>query len=181
MVNQSLKENGSHYIADCIKNFEKLKGLADRAVAQLEDYQIHFVIDNESNSVAVIMKHMSGNMISRWTDFLNSDGEKAERNRDEEFIDRNSSKIEVIEYWEKGWNTVFDTLKRLNEDDLMKTVYIRAEPHTVIEAINRQLTHYSYHVGQIVFLSKHIKGKFWQTLSIPKGKSDDFNRSKFGK
>lgn len=181
MVNQSLKETGSHYITDCIKNFEKLKVLADSAVAQLEDYQIHFVINNESNSVAVIMKHMSGNMISRWTDFLNSDGEKAERNRDEEFIDRNSSKIEVIEYWEKGWNTLFDTLKSLKEDDVMKTVYIRAEPHTVIEAINRQLTHYSYHVGQIVFLSKHIKGKIWQTLSIPKGKSDDFNRSKFGK
>ena len=124
---------------------------------------------------------MSGNMISRWTDFLISDGEKAERNRDEEFIDRNLSKIEVIEFWEKGWNTVFDTLKRLNEDDLMKTVRIRAEPHTVVESINRQLTHYAYHVGQIVFLSKHIKGKHWQTLSIPKGKSEDFNRTKFWK
>lgn len=124
---------------------------------------------------------MSGNMISRWSDFLNSDGEKPERNRDEEFIDRNASKIEIIEYWEKGWNTVFDTLKSLNEDDLMKTVYIRAEAHTVIEAINRQLTHYAYHVGQIIFLSKHINGKYWQTLSIPKGKSKDFNRSKFGK
>jgi len=180
-VNQSQKEIGSHYITNCIRNLEKLKSLADHALAQLEDDQIHFVIDNESNSVAVIMKHISGNMISRWTDFLNSDGEKAERNRDEEFIDRNTSKIQVIEYWEKGWRNAFETLKSLNEDDLMKTVYIRAEPHTVVEAINRQLTHYAYHVGQIVFLSKHIKGKYWQTLSIPKGKSEDFNRSKFRK
>jgi hypothetical protein len=181
MTNQTKTNSGSHYIGDCIINFEKLKNLAGKAVSQLDENQIHISLDSESNSAAVIMRHMSGNMISRWTDFLNSDGEKPNRNRDEEFVDSSASKSDVLQNWEKGWDILFSTLKRLTEDDLMKTVYIRSEPHTVIEAINRQLTHYAYHVGQIVFLSKYIKGKDWQTLSIPRGKSEEFNKTKFSK
>lgn len=178
---QPNQSNGSFYLAECIKNFKSLKSLGDRAVSQLDDKQIHFTVDSESNSIAVIMKHLSGNMISRWTDFLTSDGEKPDRNRDEEFIDKEAPIKEILNYWEKGWECMFGSIASLTEDDLLNVIYIRAEPHNVISAINRQLSHYAYHIGQIVFLAKHIKGKDWQTLSIPKGKSEEFNKTKFGK
>jgi hypothetical protein len=124
------------------------------------------------------MKHMAGNMLSRWTDFLTTDGEKKNRNRDGEFIDEFKNHEELLAFWEEGWKCLFDAVETLNIDDLNKTVYIRNEPHSVIEALNRQLSHYAYHTGQIVFLAKLIKSNNWKTLSIPKGKSGDFNKSK---
>ena len=126
------------------------------------------------NNVAVIVKHVSGNMISRWTDFLTSDGEKSDRNRDQEFIDTLSTKNELLIAWEKGWATLFNTLNNLNAQDLLTTVYIREEGHTVLEAIERQLAHYSYHIGQLVFIGKQVKGESWESLSIPKRESEAY-------
>jgi hypothetical protein len=168
--------DSKHYLEDALDNLRKLKNLADKALTQVDKDDFFTVIDAESNSIAIILKHMAGNMRSRWTDFLSSDGEKPDRNRDSEFIiERSESKTEILLKWENGWDCVFDAIESLGPDDLNKTVYIRNEPHSVIQAINRQLSHYAYHVGQIVFLAKHFKTINWRSLSIPKGKSDQFN------
>lgn len=134
-----------------------------------------------SNSVAIIVKHMAGNMLSRWTDIFNTDGEKEWRNRDAEFVNDINSRSELMELWAKGWNCVFDTLNSLQDPDLERTIYIRNEPHTVMEAINRQLTHYASHVGQIIYIGKMVSDANWESLSIPKNKSADFNNEMFSK
>ena len=144
---------------------------------QLDDEQFFVTLDAESNSVAILVRHLAGNMRSRWDDFLNSDGEKPDRHRDREFIiDADTKRAEVIEWWERGWRYVFDAVEALRPEDVMRTVTIRREPHTVLQAISRQLGHYAGHVGQIVFLAKHLKSAEWKTLSVPRGQSEQFNR-----
>jgi uncharacterized damage-inducible protein DinB len=165
---------GNEYLKVVLKGFKSTKDLGDKTIHQLSEDDIHWHSNDESNSVAVIVKHVSGNMISRWSDFLTSDGEKSYRNRDEEFVNTISSKEALISVWEKGWHTLLDTLSNLREEDLLKTIYIRSEGHTVIEAIERQMAHYAYHVGQIVYIGKQLKDKEWQTLSIPRGQSDEY-------
>jgi len=173
-MNQELAQ---HYLADAITTFGAYKKLAEKALAQLRDEEYFMALDEESNSVAVIMKHLAGNMLSRWTDFLTTDGEKPERNRDMEFvIEPRTSKSEVIDYWERGWQRTFETLAALQPEDLLRTVMIRGEAHTVVRSIDRQLAHYPYHIGQIVFLAKHFRSADWKSLSIPKNKSAEFNQ-----
>src|SRR6478609_1406431 len=164
-MQQQIIEN---YLSDSILSFRNAKKMAERAIEQVSDDEFFRQIDEESNSLAVIVKHIAGNARSRWSDFLNSDGEKPDRNRDTEFEMMEDTRESLMEFWESGWRTVFDALEPLTAADLAKTVTIRGEPHTVVEAINRQLTHYSYHVGQIVFLAKHLKSSEWRTLSIPR-------------
>ena len=165
---------GKEYLKVVLKGFESTKALGDKTIEQLSEDDLHWQFNEESNSVAVIVKHLSGNMISRWTDFLTSDGEKPNRNRDEEFEDTISSKEALIALWEQGWHTLLDTLRTLREEDLVKTIYIRSEAHTVMEAIERQMAHYAYHVGQIVYIGKQLKNREWQTLSIPRGQSEQY-------
>jgi hypothetical protein len=161
-----------HFLENTIGVFRNYRALAEKSFDQLEnDKDFHYAPDGESNSIAVIIKHMSGNMISRWTDFLTTDGEKPNRNRDGEFIDGQETKAQLLELWNKGWKVFMDTLESLKAEDLMKTVTIRGEGLTVTQALNRQTAHYAYHVGQIVFLAKHIKNADWKSLSIPKNKS----------
>lgn len=167
---------GSEYLLAVKKRFESMKALGDKTFNQLSEEDIHWTLNEESNSIAIIGKHMSGNMISRWTDFLTSDGEKLNRNRDSEFEDNNITKRNLQSMWENGWHVLMKALNELKEEDLLKIVYIRGEDHSVIEAIERQLAHQSYHVGQIVYIGKLIKNKEWKNLSIPKGKSDDYLR-----
>ncbi len=166
------------YIQSAVKRFKYYKELADKTFVQLEEKDFNFQPDSESNSIAVIIRHMSGNMISRWTNFLTEDGEKSWRKRDDEFAVHSFTKQQLLEEWEKGWKVMLDVLEHLTEDDLVKTIYIRHEPHIVIDAINRQLSHYPYHVGQIVYIGKMIKRASWKSLSIEKGKSADFNERK---
>src|SRR5438309_254987 len=174
MNDQSLAQ---HYLDDALRRFRDYKKLAERAFAQISDEEFFRTLDEESNSIAVNMKHMAGNMISRWTDFLTTDGEKPERNRDIEFVMLpGTSKDDILAYWEKGWKCVFEAVGPLQPEDLMRTIKIRGQDHTVIQAINRQLAHYAYHVGQIVFLAKHFKASDWQSLSVPKNKSEEFNK-----
>ena len=164
------------YIDEAFRSLRGHKRLADGAIAQLSDEQFFAVPDPESNSIAIIVKHLAGNMRSRFTDFLTSDGEKSDRNRDHEFLtDNNAGREELLSSWEQNWQLVFETLNSLHPGDLERTVTIRAEPHSVLQAINRQVVHYAYHVGQIVLLAKHWKGAEWQTLSIPKGQSEQAN------
>jgi hypothetical protein len=165
-----------HYIENVTAEFRGLKRLADKAAAQVNDEEFFRAIDPESNSVALIMKHVAGNMRSRWTDFLTGDGEKPDRRRDSEFLIEGEDRRAIEEKWEAGWRTLFDALAQLGPDDLMRDVIIRREPHTVVEAVNRQLTHYGEHVGQIIFLAKHLKSSDWKTLSIPRGLSEAFNK-----
>jgi hypothetical protein len=173
MATQSI---GQHYLEDALKTFRDYKKLGERAFAQLDDEDFFRTIDNESNSIAVIMKHLAGNMISRWSDFLTTDGEKPERNRDMEFVMLpETTKDDMLAYWEKGWRCTFDAIEPLNADDLLRTVTIRGQDHTVIQAITRQVAHYANHVGQIVYLAKHLKAGAWQSLSVPKNKSAEFN------
>jgi hypothetical protein len=168
----------THYLEDSIASLRAYKKLADKAIDQLKDDEFFVTLDEEGNSVAVIMKHMAGNMFSRWTDFLTTDGEKPDRNRDLEFvIEANAGKEDVVGYWEKGWQRVFEALEPLQAEDLGKTVFIRGEEHTVIQAINRQLMHYANHIGQIVFLAKHFRSSEWKSLSIPRNRSAEFNAS----
>jgi hypothetical protein len=167
---------GNVYLRVVVERFKSVKTLGDKTIEQLSEQDIHWTYNQESNSVAVIVKHLSGNMISRWTDFLTSDGEKENRNRDEEFIDDIFSKSELMRVWEKGWNVLIDTLTGLKEEDLLKTIKIRGEKHFVLEAIERQMTHYAYHVGQIVYIGKQLKDSEWKTLSIPRGKSEDYRK-----
>jgi hypothetical protein len=170
-----------HYLDEALHQLRKLRTQADRALAQIDDAHLFAVLGPESNSIAVIMKHVAGNMRSRWTDFLTSDGEKPDRNRDSEFeMVEADTAAHVRARWDEGWRLVLDTIGALAPTDLERTVHIRGEPHTVLEAINRQLTHYAAHVGQIVFLARHYAGPRWQTLSIPKGKSKELDVSKSG-
>ena len=170
-----------HYLEDSLRQLRKLKSLADNAIGQINEEQFFAVLDPEANSVAVIMKHMAGNMRSRWTDFLTSDGEKPNRDRDSEFVVKpGDSRANIFSAWEEGWKSVFQALSSLTPEDLGKTVRIRGEVHSVVEAINRQMTHYASHVGQIVLLAKHYAGANWQSLSIPRGKSKEFDVSKDG-
>jgi hypothetical protein len=169
------------YLDDSLHQLRKLKAQADKAIAQTDDEHLFATLDPESNSIAVLMKHMAGNMRSRWTDFLTSDGEKPDRKRDTEFELVEADTTEQVKaMWESGWSILFATLEALEPDDLQKTIAIRGEGHTVIEAINRQATHYAAHVGQIVLLAKHYAGARWQTLSIPKGRSSEFDVAKSG-
>jgi hypothetical protein len=172
---------GRHYLDDALRELRKYKAFAERAAAQVEDEAWFRTLDPESNSIALVMKHMTGNMRSRWTDFLTTDGEKPSRNRDSEFVTEDSDTAASIrERWEDGWARVFEAIEALEPADLGKTITIRGEKHTVLQAINRQLTHYASHVGQIVFLAKHLAGDRWETLSIPRGKSLQFDVSKSG-
>ena len=165
-----------NYHADAVTSFRNYKKLAERALDQMNDEEFFAEIDPESNSIAVIVKHIAGNLHSRWRDFLVSDGEKPDRDRDAEFEMIGDTRESLMEFWESGWQTLFENVEPLTEDDFSRTVAIRGEPHTVVEAINRQLTHYSYHVGQIVFLAKHLRSSEWKTLSIPRNRSAEFNR-----
>jgi hypothetical protein len=169
------------YLDDCLLQLRKLKAQADKAVEQIADEQFFAVLDPEANSIALIMKHMAGNMRSRWTEFLTSDGEKPDRDRDREFeLHATDSKAAVLAQWEDGWSRVFGAMSPLEPEDLAKSVTIRAERHSVVEAVNRQLTHYAAHVGQIVLLAKHYAGPAWHSLSIPRGKSKEFDVAKAG-
>jgi Protein of unknown function (DUF1572) len=168
-----------NYLDSAINQFEYYKKIAEKTIEQITDEQLFWQYNSESNSIANIVKHLTGNMLSRWTDFLTTDGEKTWRNRDDEFINDISTKLELMSYWNKGWNCFFDTINKLEPDDLKKIIYIRNQEHTVIEAINRQLTHYPYRVGQIVFIGKMICNNQWKSLSIPKGNSVIFNNEKF--
>ena len=157
------------YLADVVDQFRKMKKLAENALAQVSDEQLSATLDPESNSLAVIVKHMAGNLRSRFTEFLTTDGEKPDRNRDGEFeIHDRPARAAIMADWESGWRTLFDTLGGLTPGDLLRDVYIRGERHSVIQALDRQMTHHSYHVGQIVFLAKHLKSSEWKTLSIPR-------------
>jgi hypothetical protein len=158
-----------HYLDDTLLQLRKLKAQADKAMAQIDDGQFFALIDDDANSIALIVKHVAGNMRSRWTDFLTTDGEKPDRHRDTEFErDTSDTREAVLGRWDAGWNVLFTTIASLAPADLGKTVTIRNEPHTVVQAINRQLSHYAAHVGQIVLLAKHFAGPKWETLSIPK-------------
>jgi hypothetical protein len=164
------------YLQDSFGVFHYYKKLAERAMAQCPSDALFTSLDAESNSIAIIVKHMSGNMRSRWTDFLTTDGEKPDRNRDTEFEDAPKTRAELMEMWERGWKYVFDALAPLTDEDAARKITIRTEPHSVMQAINRQIAHYSYHVGQIVFLAKHLTADKWQTLTVPRKKSAEFNR-----
>jgi hypothetical protein len=161
---------------DSLELFRYYKKLGDRAIAQCPDAGLFAMLDPESNSIATIVKHMVGNMKSRWTNFLTSDGEKPDRNRDSEFETPPQTRAEIVELWDRGWKYLFDALEPLTDPDLSRTITIRSEAHSVTQAINRQIAHYSYHVGQIVFLARHFTGDKWQSLSVPKNKSGEFNK-----
>jgi len=169
----------SSYLHSAIKLFLYYQDLGNKTFAQLDDAQLFWQANAESNSIALIVQHISGNMLSRWTDFLTSDGEKPWRNRDAEFELSIKNKLELIEIWNKGWQCLFTALDHIKETDMERTVYIRNQGHTVVEAINRQLAHYSYHIGQIVFIAKILLDDHWQTLSIARGNSTSYNNDKF--
>jgi hypothetical protein len=171
----------SPILSAALDELQKIKKLADKSIEQLSDDQLHVAIDPEANSVAVLMRHMAGNMRSRWVNFLHSDGEKPDRLRDREFEDPNQSRADLIAEWEHGWKCVFEALTPLTDADLQRTVMIRNEPHSVYKAISRQVAHYAGHAYQILFLAKHLKGANWKTLSIPRGQSDEFNRRMLAK
>lgn len=168
----------NEFLVQTIAIFHSSKSLADRTFAQLSFEELTWSPNEESNSIAIIVKHMSGNMISRWTDFLTTDGEKPWRNRDTEFDANYMNKEELLQSWEKGWSVLFDTLEYLDGGDLLKTITIRGENHSVIQAIHRQISHYSTHIGQIVYIGKQIKNNNWQTLSIPRGNSQQYLEQK---
>ncbi|EDP70077.1 hypothetical protein FBALC1_11107 [Flavobacteriales bacterium ALC-1] len=169
------------YLISVIKQFEYYKSLGDKTITQISFNKLQKEFAEDSNSISIIVKHIVGNMLSRWTNFLTEDGEKTWRKRDEEFKDTYTSKEELIDSWNKGWDCLFDAIRPLSTSDLNKIIHIRNQGHTITEAINRQMMHYAYHVGQIVFLGKLIKGSEWQSLSIPKGKSKAYNKNKFEK
>lgn len=171
--------NSTNYLESITKQFQFYKMLGDKTIAQLEEKDLFWQFNPESNSIAITVNHLWGNMISRWTNFLTSDGEKEWRQRDLEFEDVIKTKGQLLEKWEAGWQCLFDALASLNDSNFETIVYIRNQGHTVMEAINRQLAHYSYHVGQIVYIGRMAKGKDWQSLSIPKGASKSFNAEKF--
>jgi len=164
------------YLEDSVALFHFYKKMAERAMEQVTDEQLFATLDEEMNSIAIIVKHMTGNMRSRWTNFLTRDGEKPDRNRDTEFVDPPATREELLKIWNEGWESVFHALDPLTDSDLERKVTIRGEPHSVMQAINRQIAHYSYHVGQIVYLGRHFAGDKWQSLTIPKRKSTEFNK-----
>jgi hypothetical protein len=169
-------ELAGHFLADALKLFRNYKELGEKAIAQVSDEELFVMLDPEANSIALIVKHLWGNMRSRWTDFLTTDGEKPDRNRDTEFeLAEPATRATVERWWTEGWQLVFAAVEPLAPEDLLRTVMIRGVPHTVVQAINRQTTHYAYHVGQIVFLAKHLRSSAWQSLSIPRGQSEKFN------
>jgi len=176
---KKFKLNMVTYLNSVIKRFEYYKTLGERTFDQLTDEQLFWCYNEESNSIATIAKHISGNMLSRWTDFLTSDGEKPWRNRESEFENDIKNRGELLVLWNKGWDCLFNALNSIGADDWQTTIYIRSEPHTVVDAINRQLAHYPYHIGQIVFIGKMLAGSSWNSLSIPRGKSEAFNSEKF--
>jgi hypothetical protein len=168
----------THYLDEARRQFRGHKRMAEAAMAQLRDEDFFATLDPESNSIAVLAKHIAGNMHSRFTDFLNSDGEKPDRFRDREFeMTASTPRAEVMKYWEQGWSIIFATVDSLTPDDVMKNVPIRGEAHTVVQALNRALAHYAQHIGQIVFLAKHLRSSEWKTLSIPRGKSEEFKKA----
>jgi len=164
------------YLEDSLELFRSYKKLGERAMEQLPEAKLFAQLDDESNSIAIIVKHMAGNMRSRWTDFLTSDGEKPDRNRESEFEDAPATREALMQLWDQGWALVFGALEPLSDADLGRTVTIRGEAHSVMQAINRQIGHYALHCGQIIFLAKHWQGADWKSLSIPRGKSAEFNR-----
>jgi Protein of unknown function (DUF1572) len=167
----------THYLEESRRQFRGLKRFGEAAMTQLHDEDFFFTLDSESNSVAILVKHLAGNMRSRFTDFLATDGEKPDRFRDREFeVTAATTRAEVMRWWEEGWAVVMATIESLKPEDVMKTVTIRNEPHTVLQALNRQIAHYSAHVAQIVFLAKHLRSSDWKTLSIPRGKSEEFKK-----
>lgn len=163
------------YIEDSLELFRYYKKLAERAMEQVPEEQLFAVLDDESNSIAIVVKHMAGNMRSRWTDFLTADGEKPDRNRDSEFVEPPATREALMALWEEGWDRVFRALTPLSDAELGRTVTIRGEAHSVMQAISRQLGHYAYHVGQIVLLAKHVASDRWQSLTVPKNRSAEFN------
>lgn len=174
--NSCMPDLASHYLDEIRRQMRGYKRLAESAFAQIDDRQFFVTLDPESNSVAILIKHMAGNMRSRFTDLLTSDGEKPDRHRDTEFeISPATTRDDLIKTWEAGWARVFDTIQSLTPDDLLRPAPIRGEPHSVLQALNRALAHYAQHGGQIVFLCKHLRSSEWQTLSVPRGKSEEFN------
>ena len=169
-------EFSTSYLRDSLSLFRYYKKLTERAMEQVTDEQLFAALDGEMNCIAIIVKHLAGNMRSRWTDFLVSDGEKPDRQRDNEFEDPPATRAALMRVWEQGWNFVFTALEPLSEADMERTVEIRGEPHAVMQAINRQIAHYAYHCGQIVFLAKHLQASHWKALTVPRGKSKDFNQ-----
>ena len=163
------------YIEDSLAVFRNYKSLGERAMQQVRDEDLFVTLDAEANSIAVVVKHMAGNMRSRWTDFLTSDGEKPDRDRDSEFVRPPATRAALLALWEEGWSRLLGAIEPLTDADLQRTVTIRGEAHSVMQAINRQVAHLSYHVGQIVFLAKHFAGDRWQSLSVPRNKSAEFN------
>lgn len=164
------------YLNIAINNFNTYKALADKAIGQVSDEELFKMLNDEDNSIAIIMQHMIGNARSRFTDFFTTDGEKPNRNRDEEFILKSQTRAQLLTNWEDAWKLLFDLLYNMKTEDLSNTVFIRDERQSALKAINRQVAHYAYHVGQIVFIAKHFKGNSWNTLSIEKGKSDEYNK-----
>jgi len=164
-----------------IKRFLYYKELGDKTFAQLSDEQMFWQYNEESNSVAIIVKHIAGNMLSRWTYFLTEDGEKSWRNRDSEFVNNFKNKAEVLEFWEKGWTCLFTALEQITDENISSTIYIRNEAHSVIDAVLRQLAHYPYHIGQIIYIAKMLKNDDWKTLSIARNKSAEFNQKMISK
>jgi hypothetical protein len=174
-----MTDAATHYLEEASRQLRGHKRMGEGAMSQLRDEEFFATIDPEANSVAIIVKHLAGNMRSRFTDFLTSDGEKPDRFRDREFeISPATTRGEVMTWWEEGWACVFGAIDPLKPADVIRTVTIRGEPHTVLQAINRQIAHYAQHIGQIVFLAKHLRSDEWKTLSIPKGKSEEFNQKK---
>lgn len=166
----------SHYLDEVQRQLRGYKRLGEGAMAQLQDQELFVTLDPESNSVAVLVKHLAGNMRSRFTDFLTTDGEKPDRHRDQEFeLKPDTTRADVTRWWKEGWGYVFSAVAALRPEDLLRTVIIRAEPHTVMQALNRALAHYAAHTAQIIFLAKHLRSSQWQTLSVPRGKSEEFN------
>lgn len=170
----------AEFLSSTINTFKESKSLADRAIEQVPDDKLHVALDQNTNSIAVIMKHIAGNLTSRWTDFLTTDGEKSWRNRDDEFTDTFGSRQEILDCWERGWACLFEALASLKLEDLNETVAIRGEPHSVPLALERGLGHVCYHIGQIVLISRIQAGGHWNTLSIPRGESEQFNKTNWG-
>ena len=172
-----MSDAATHYLEEARRQLRGHKRMGEGAMNQLRDEDFFITLDLESNSVAILVKHLAGNMRSRFTDFLTTDGEKPDRHRDQEFeLNTNTTRAEVMRWWEQGWAYVLSAIESLKSEDVTRTVTIRGEPHTVLQAINRQIAHYAYHVGQIVFLAKHLRSSEWKSLSIPRGKSEEFNR-----